>query len=469
MSYKTPGVYVEEISTLPASVAGVETAIPAFVGYTQKAIKGETEDLTMLPVRITSLLEYREMFGGPKPESFDFSITDILDDDSELVTRNFDAKLASTAPSPFKLFYSLQLYFSNGGGPCYIVSAGDYDDTVSHGNADDGEGLLGGIRALEKVDEPTLILFPDGVSLANVTDYGSIVTEALAQCNKLKDRFTIIDRFIKDADDSAFRGSLGMSFLSYGAVYHPYLISSFHYDVDESVKIIHKDSNNDDGAHHDKTLETLKSEEPAIFRSLMAQIRKTYVELPPSGAIAGIFARVDSNRGVWKAPANVSVNGVIGPKEKINDEMQEGLNIDPTTGKSINAIRAFTGKGTLVWGARTLAGNDNEWRYVPVRRLFIYIEESIKKATEFVVFEPNVANTWVRVRAMIENFLTGLWRNGALAGAVPADAFYVKVGLGETMTSQDIMEGRLIVEIGLAAVRPAEFIVLRFMHKLQES
>jgi hypothetical protein len=135
----------------------------------------------------------------------------------------------------------------------------------------------------------------------------------------------------------------------------------------------------------------------------------------------------------------------------------------------VNAIRSFKDRGILVWGARTLAGNDNEWRYVPVRRLFITIEESIKNATEFVVFEPNDRNTWVRVRAMIQNYLTGLWRQGALAGSKPEDAFFVNVGLGETMTAQDILEGKLIVEVGIAAVRPAEFIILNFSHKLQES
>ncbi len=123
----------------------------------------------------------------------------------------------------------------------------------------------------------------------------------------------------------------------------------------------------------------------------------------------------------------------------------------------------------MVWGARTLAGNDNEWRYVPVRRLFIFIEESVKKATEPVIFEPNDANTWAKTKGMIENFLSGLWRDGALAGATQEHAFFVKAGLGETMSALDILEGRMIIEIGIAAVRPAEFIILRFMHKLQES
>jgi phage tail sheath protein FI len=135
----------------------------------------------------------------------------------------------------------------------------------------------------------------------------------------------------------------------------------------------------------------------------------------------------------------------------------------------VNAIRSFTGKGVLVWGARTLAGNDNEWRYVSVRRFFNMAEESIKKATEQFVFEPNDKNTWVRVKAMINNFLTAQWRAGALAGPTPEKAFYVNIGLGETMTAVDILEGNMIVEIGMAVVRPAEFIILRFSHKMQEA
>jgi phage tail sheath protein FI len=153
----------------------------------------------------------------------------------------------------------------------------------------------------------------------------------------------------------------------------------------------------------------------------------------------------------------------------MTDADQEGLNVDPTAGKSINAIRDFTGKGTLVWGARTLAGNDNEWRYVPVRRFFNMVEESVKKSTYWAVFEPNDANTWVKVRGMIENYLTQKWREGALAGATPKEAFFVRCGLGTTMSAVDILEGRMNVEIGMAVVRPAEFIILKFSHKMQVS
>jgi hypothetical protein len=209
-------------------------------------------------------------------------------------------------------------------------------------------------------------------------------------------------------------------------------------------------------------------EKHPVFANILEQVARVMTLQPPSGAVAGVYAAVDRMRGVWKAPANVSLADISGVAVKINDQAQEDLNVT-STGKSINAIRTFTGKGSLIWGARTLAGNDNEWRYVPVRRFFNMAEESIKKATEAFVFEPNDRGTWVRVRAMVENFLTVQWRQGALAGAVPQQAFFVKVGLGETMTAQDILEGRMIVEVGMAVVRPAEFIVLRFAHKMQTS
>ena len=217
------------------------------------------------------------------------------------------------------------------------------------------------------------------------------------------------------------------------------------------------------------TLGAAESTETALYQLVKTAVSKQRVTLPPSSALAGIYAAVDRDRGVWKAPANVSVSGVIGPTKKITHGEQEHLNVDPTAGKSINAIRYFTGKGTLVWGARTLAGNDNEWRYVPVRRLFNMIEESTQKATAFAVFEPNDATTWLKVKGMIDSYLYGLWERGALAGSSPESAYFVNVGLGQTMTPQDILEGRMVVEIGVAAVRPAEFIILRFTHKLQEA
>jgi phage tail sheath protein FI len=440
-AYMTPGVYVEEVSTLPPSVAEVSTAVPAFIGYTEKGP----------PIaQVNTLLEYEQLFGGPKLASF----TVTMDAASQVtgVTRG--------PASGFLLYYALSHYFKNGGGRCYVVSVGDYTSPPAKDN------IAAGLTLLEKEDEPTLVVLTDAVSLA-AADYNELCQAALAQCHKLGDRFAIFD-VKKDAatdrnDIDMFREGIGTSNLAYGAAYHPYLQTSLNYayaDADVTIQ---------GGAAAGVTLAAVKSTQTATYQQVKARLAAERVVLPPSAAVAGIYASVDRDRGVWKAPANVSVSAVIGPVLKITNDAQDALNVDPTAGKSINAVRAFTGKGTIVWGARTLAGNDNEWRYVPVRRLFIMIEESARKATSFAVFEPNDLTTWLKVKGMIESFLYGLWERGALAGASPAAAYFVNVGLGKTMTTQDILEGRMIVELGIAAVRPAEFVVLRFSHKLQEA
>lgn len=431
---KTPGVYVEEISTLPPSVAEVSTAIPAFLGYTEKGP----------PIaRVTTFLEFQQLFGGPAKETF-----------SATVDSSGKASVERTTEGPgFLLHYAISHYFNNGGGACYIVSVGKYKPAAVPKDFEDG------LELLEKEDEPTLIVLTDAVSLPPA-DYHATIQKALAQCHKLGDRFAILD---VPGEVSDFRNGIGTNYLAYGAAYHPYLQTTLGYvykDADVSMTVL-------DAPNAPKSLDAYKA--TPVYQQVSAALAEARVVLPPSAAIAGIYASVDRDRGVWKAPANVSVASVIGPVSKITNDDQDGLNVDVDAGKSINAIRAFAGKGTLVWGARTLAGNDNEWRYVPVRRLFIMIEESARKATSFAVFEPNDATTWLKVKGMIESFLYGLWERGALAGPAPATAYFVHVGLGKTMTTQDILEGRMIVEIGIAAVRPAEFIILRFSHKLQEA
>lgn len=205
-----------------------------------------------------------------------------------------------------------------------------------------------------------------------------------------------------------------------------------------------------------------------LYNDVMNAIAKYMNAMSPGAAMAGIYTMVDNSRGVWKAPANVSVSAVTSPMVNIDHAEQEDLNVS-TTGKSINAIRPFVGEGTLVWGARTLDGNSLDWRYINVRRTMIMIEESIRLAAKAYVFEPNTANTWVTIRSMIENFLTSVWKAGGLAGSAPADAFSVQVGLGETMTPVDILEGRLLITVLVAVTRPAEFIEITFMQQMQKS
>lgn len=206
-----------------------------------------------------------------------------------------------------------------------------------------------------------------------------------------------------------------------------------------------------------------------MYKQLMSNITDFLNLLPPSGAIAGIYTAVDNSRGVWKAPANWSINSVNAPSANFNRNMTDNLNVDAVSGKSINAIRSFPGIGTLVFGGRTLDGNSQDWRYINVRRTLIMMEQSIKLALRAYVFEPNDDTTWVTVKSMIVNFLTNLWKQGALAGVKPDDAFQVMCGLNVTMTAQDILDGYMRVTVKVAVVHPAEFIVLTFQQQLQTS
>jgi phage tail sheath protein FI len=478
---KTPGVYIQEIGLLSSSVAPISTAIPAFIGYTEKG-GGDERPLDRQAVRINSLLEYEQLYG--KAENQRLTITVDTATDSPI-----KVAIAATNPSPYLMYYQVLMYFLNGGGPCYIISVNGYqssgvrvqlNDLNEEGNTT--AGRLGGLAVARKVDEITLLVFPDAPALSD-TDYYGLYEAGLKQCSELQDRFTLID--VKDpvsineggtpvSPIAAFRGvsigessfaGIGNNYLNYGAAYYPYLNTtlSYQYDLRSTLNFV----NREETAIAEALLTNLLTNTQFVA-SLERLIAGFPVTLPPSGAIAGIYAQTDRTRGVFKAPANVSLNSVISPARKITDEEQQELNVHPS-GKSVNAIRAFAGKGVLVWGARTLEGNSNEWRYISVRRFFLFVEESLRKAIEPFIFEGNNENTWIRIRGLTENFLTGQWRAGALFGGTPKQAFFVNIGLGATMSAQDILEGRLIVEIGMAAVRPAEFIILRFTHKVQNA
>ena len=458
--YKTPGVYIEEIPKLPPSIASVETAIPAFIGYTQKAKLKEDNDLLLKPRRITSMLDYEQYFGGALPE-VSIEVTFNLLNPSKIEVQG---KVNPDTASKFLMYYSLQLFFTNGGGPCYITSVGNYTDTG--GIVMDGD-LKKGLDEVAKINEVTLILFPDGLNITAAGNYYSLYKEALDQCAELKDRFAVMDVWV-DTDIAIDNIQVLRDFdfgnidtLKYGAAYYPrvYTRLDYYFTDEAAVKI--------NGIGGAATLAELKNFNNAYYFMAKNAITNIELLLPASSGVVGQYATVDNSRGVWKAPANVGIDYAIRPEKIITGKEQAGLNVDTVAGKSINVIRSFPGRGpAIIWGARTLAGNDNEWRYIPVRRFFNMVEESTKNATEQFVFEPNDRNTWVRVKSMIENYLTQQWKAGALMGASTKEAFFVHVGLGETMTELDIWEGRMIVEIGMAVVRPAEFIILRFMHKM---
>jgi phage tail sheath protein FI len=487
LNLRTPGVYIVEESKFPPSVVPVATAIPAFVGYTRRT-QYRGESLLNRPVAVNSLLEFQEIFGAP-PSIGGFAVT--VDETGNMIGAVPDPGTGANAR--FRLAYALRHFYDNGGGRCYVVSVGNF--SASGVTSDIADAHVAGLESLAREDEPTLLVFPDlsGMTVADPTNatqvaavrasYHAVLVQALNQCATLGDRFLICDLWDGQAAGSAgitaFRNGIGTRNLKYGAAYHPSIETTMAWNWDETaITASQAARRNDDGTitrpspHDGMTLAALKADpvnaNPLIYANARRELGRFSVVLPPSAAVVGIYATVDRTRGVWKSPANESLASVRSLTVQIDQDLNDGMNVD-ATGKSINVLRFFAGKGFLVWGARTLAGNDNEWRYVSVRRFFNMVEESCRKASEPFVFEPNDANTWVKVKAMIENFLTVQWRSGALAGAKPEDAFQVRVGLGTTMTAQDILEGRMNVEIGMAVVRPAEFIVLRFSHKMQEA
>lgn len=569
----TPGVSVEEITRLPNSVSLIDTAIPVFIGYTELTPANHTK-----PFQISSLLEFEKYFGKAKKEKI--QLKDTESDGVKLI-----------APEvKFLMYYSLQMYFANGGGPCQIVSAGNYTS---------GEVQLADLQnSLEKItdsNDPKLIVFPDAVSL-NEDDFYIIYNQAISKAESTtKNWFVLLDTYYRNSvvqpnslnTITNFRNEIELT--TYAAAYFPHLITILNYYFDETEAIVHTglqaegqsnasfyagevaaldelkmlaseeisggsadafvladllgqavaiaeeiyeaadgpssetdhakadlkeaieeakavleaiyDGTIDDfvipddlaadapvfsgefealknailavkdevGAANGLTLKSLESSHSALYNQIKKEISSLNVVLPPSSAMAGVYGRIDSTRGVWKAPANVSLNYVVAPTEKISDQEQSDLNI--SNSGSINAIRAFAGKGTLVWGARTLDGKektgdgkDNQWKYISVRRYHDMMEMSIRKALSEAEFinKPNIRHTWMSAKTMIENFLHQQWMDGALAGHTEKEAYKVEVSGDENKPKT------MNVTVEVALVRPAEFITLNFSPKLQE-
>ncbi|GJL74685.1 phage tail sheath C-terminal domain-containing protein [Nitrosomonas sp.] len=496
--YKTPGVYIVEKNAFPNSVVEVATAVPAFIGYTERA-DNKGKSLLNKAWRISSMSEFISFYGGAPKSQFEISAQkkdSAIEADFSVNDKAYALELQGAR---YFLYHSMMLFFQNGGGACYVVSVGKFDEAIEKPK------LELGIKILLKEQEPTMVIIPDAMSL-DQKDGIALQQAMLDHCGRvMKNRFAILDIFDgdKEVQDSGcvenFRNDLGTNFLDYAAAYYPWLNTSVVQTSDLSFENIVNldvlkellDAEVDNSQLVDAKKEEIKAQTAELtadkkastsaeelhknlnaasqlYGAILLSARARLNLLPPSAAMAGVYSMVDNFRGVWKAPANVSLNGVISPAVEITHDQQEDLNVT-TAGKSINAIRSFIGEGTLVWGARTLDGNSLDWRYINVRRTMIMLEESIKLATKAYVFEPNVSNTWVTVKSMVNNFLTSVWKRGGLAGATPEDAFGVFVGLGETMTPQDILDGVLRVTVLVALSRPAEFIEITFQQQMQKS
>ncbi len=539
MSFSTPNSYLEEQTVQPLSIDSGATALPVFIGYTEKAIDIHGNNLTNVLTPVGSLLDYESYFGGAKYHNAEVCV----DLEGTVV------KITGTETSNH-LYRSIDLYFRNGGGNCYILSVGSYSASISM------DHFVNALSVLKNEEGPTLIVLTDAVNLSDA-DYYTLCKSALAQCNELKNRFVILD--VQNNDVTAFRKHIGVDNLSYGSAYYPYLNTTFSHPHDEmqvsvrhsyglfekrnnirvtyagpssagatititdtvggqtDIPSIRVDENNitlavgtgsgsapstiieawqkvgERGNFHIEVAGTgsvflsqqvadfkydqelaklgevrIKIDNPPVYDNVVSALSQDKLILPPSGVVAAAYSKTDIGSGPWKAPANVIISDVTGPVEHINNADQESLNVSPD-GKSINAVRSFTNKGTLIWGARTLDGNSKEWRYISVRRLFIKVESDVRRSTAFSVFEPNNAFTWLKIKTMLIAYLDELWSVGALNGSTAEEAYFVRAGLGETMDDRDILEGRLNISVGIAAVRPAEFVAMTITHLLREA
>ena len=491
--YKTPGVYIVEQDAFPNSVVEVPTAVPAFIGYTQKAEYGG-KDLTGKPQRISSYAEFLAFFGGAPEPHFNFKL------------EKGKPHLSLIQRGSFRLHDGLRLFFDNGGGACWIVSIGGYG-AWDNPTAMSTEPFVEALKLLEEEPEPTMIVTPDTVLLGS-KDHGKVAEAALAHCAKMQSRMAILDVHdgyrarTGDDDDviDGFRNQIGIQGLNYGAAYYPWLNTTIRSAKEVSyLRIVEEDradliawlkeraketyapnpvppgllqtiedmDKNHIDPNRPKEIHTILLAAIAAYKELMSELLEQMNLQPPAAAMAGVWSRTDNTVGVWKAPANTGMVSVASPSVIISSEEQEDLN-SPLNGMAVNAIRTFVGRGVLIWGARTLDANSLDWRYINVRRTMIMLEQSIKAATLPYVFAPNDSGTWLIVQSMIENFLTNQWKAGALAGTKPADAFDVQVGLGSTMTGRDILDGYMRVTVKVAVVRPAEFVVITFQQQMQK-
>ncbi|MEU6535383.1 phage tail sheath subtilisin-like domain-containing protein [Streptomyces sp. NPDC047000] len=389
--YLAPGVYVEEVPSAIKPIAGAGTSTAGFVG-----VVDDTVTMPLLPGRSGLKTD-----GTPEPADF---ATPALAGVAQLVDgwETFRNLFGDIQPGNSTLAHAVYGFFNNGGGRCWVtrVAPGEDADRTD-------ASLIAALETFTVIDEIALVAIPGAVSDA-------VQGAILDHCENpyLQDRFAILDgRRTTVLTKAAIQGGTRDS--SYGAIYYPWI---------------------DVGAED--------ADGNPVYQ-------------PPSGHLAGVYARVDTERGVHKAPANEVIRGALGLETLVGRQGQAGLNPD-----GIDVIRRFDGSVT-VWGARTMAGAAQpEWRYISSRRLFNFLRESVDEGTRWAVFEPNAPELWSKIRRNVGAFLTTVWSSGALLGNTPEQAFYVRCD--ETVNPEAVREaGQLVVEIGVALVRPAEFVVFR--------
>ncbi len=391
MQYLSPGVYVEEVNSGTAPIAGVGTSTAGFIGAVLDNV-----DMPPQPGRFVEESGEIQLDESGNPTPLRYTVAPA--GEPQLITswEQFKRHFGDFQDRNKMLAHAVYGFFNNGGSRCWVSRVANATDVTAITNA---------LSRFAAIDEIALVAVP-GVQDASVQ---SAVT---AHCENAGDRFAILDGQRQPASLTVanIQGTVGNS--NYAALYFPW------------IQVFDPVTNAND-------------------------------YMPPSGHVAGLYARIDAERGVHKAPANAVIRGALGVEYRLSKADQDGLN--PS---GINIIRAFSGNMT-VWGARTLGGDANgEWKYVNVRRLFLFLRESIDEGTQWVVFEPNAPDLWAQITRNVTAFLTNIWRAGALFGATPQEAFYVKCD-AETNPPEVRDVGQVVTEIGVAVVKPAEFVIFR--------
>jgi len=396
--YLSPGVYVEEVPSGASPIAGVGTSTAGFIGLVLDTtdVNGQARDILMpaRPGQFERDAEGNIRLEEGAPVAVRYALAPV--EEPQLITSwdSFKRNFGDFQPHNLVLAHAVYGFFNNGGTRCWVARVG----------ALDAAGVGRALAKFAAIDEIALVAAPGALDAA-------IQGALLDHCENLGDRFAILDGQ-RAAVPTVVNIQGGVRRSNYAALYYPWLQV---YDPASNTNII----------------------------------------VPPSGHMAGIYARVDTLRGVHKAPANEVVRGALDVEFRLGRPDQDGLNPD-----GINVIRRFDGTVT-VWGARTLGGDANgEWKYINVRRLFLFLRESIDQGTQWVVFEPNEPSLWAKITRNVTAFLTTVWRDGALFGASPAEAFFVKCD-AETNPPEVRDLGQVITEIGVAVVKPAEFVIFR--------
>ena len=392
--YLAPDLYIEEVPSGNRPIQAVGTSVAGFVGTAPKAA------FLNQVIAINNWTEFTRYF---------------VDEEN----------LVSTP-----LARAVYGFFLNGGTRCYVVNVAEGESIVGGGTRRTGLDLL------KEVDEVAIVAAP---GYTDPVSYDALITH----CEDLKDRVAILDS-VPEVDNLNRLTEVAVPPTSSRS--RRSKSDSESTDSSTETAIVGLKPRQSDGGYAAVYFPWLVMRDPLTGEITTA---------PPSGHIAGIWARTDATRGVHKAPANETVRGALDVTYRVTRQEQELLN--PS---GVNVIRFFTGQGILVWGARTLSPASGEFRYLNVRRLFAMIEESIAESLRWVVFEPNDQTLWKSIRRDITAFLTRLWRDGALVGSSPSQAFFVKCD-AETNPPESVDAGIVVTVIGIAPVKPAEFVVFR--------